>query len=91
MATGVLVSTDRPNMNRRYALTHVKTSCYPCAGQWLIFLVLRPCEHQTRHLLLGQLDLPPAKGSEVDVCNLVRLRWFAVHDCGGYVCGFGYV
>ena len=25
--------------------------------------------------MLGELNLPPAKGSEVDVGNLVRLRW----------------
>jgi hypothetical protein len=29
--------------------------------------------------MLGQLNLPPAKGSEVDIGNLVRLRWLT-HD-----------
>lgn len=39
--------------------------------QWLVVGVLLACLHETRHLVLGELDLATAKGREGEVSDLV--------------------
>lgn len=56
--------------------THVQATSDTSARQWLVIGVLSPRLHETRHLILGELDLPAAKGGKGDVSDLVLV-------CGG--------
>lgn len=57
--------------------THVKATSNTSALQWLLLVVLLTGGHETRHLMLGQLNLAATKGREVDVGNLELLCWLA--------------
>jgi hypothetical protein len=50
--------------------THVQAASNAGALQWLVGGVLLPGHHQTRHLVLGQLNLAATKGRETDVGDL---------------------
>ena len=51
-------------------LTHVKTSSNAGTLQWLLSVVLGARGHQTRHLVLSQVDLAAAEGGEAEVGDL---------------------
>ena len=50
------------------------------ALQWLLLVVLLAGGHETRHLMLGELNLAATKGREVDVGNLELLCWLTHLD-----------
>jgi hypothetical protein len=50
--------------------THVKTSGNAGALQWLVLSVLAASLHQTRHLVLGELNLAATERRKTDVGNL---------------------
>lgn len=51
-------------------LTHVQAAGNAGALQWLVCGVLLAGGHQTRHLVLGELNLAATKGREADVSDL---------------------
>jgi hypothetical protein len=48
----------------------VQTSSNAGALQWLVVSVLPASLHETRHLVLGELNLAATKGREADVSDL---------------------
>jgi len=75
-------------------LTHVKAASNTGTSKRLLSTKLLTGGHETRHLLLGQLNLATTKGREVDVGDLVLLCGLGRHVCGvcvcvGVVCGGG--
>jgi hypothetical protein len=66
--------------------THVQTSSNAGALQWLVGRVLLAGHHQTRHLVLGELNLAATKGREADVSDL-HLVCGGGHGGGGNVYG----
>ena len=68
-------------------LTHVKAASNAGTSKRLLSTKLLAGVHETRHLLLGQLNLATTKGSEVDVGDLVLLCGLGRHDCGVCVGG----
>lgn len=48
----------------------------------LLLGVLLTRSHETRHLLLGEINLSTAKGREVDVCDLHSLCQQSCHRLG---------
>ena len=61
--------------------THVQASSNASAGEGLLSCVLFANGHQTGHLMLGEVDLPAAKGGEREVCDLEFLCWGRHCDC----------
>lgn len=66
---------------------HVKTSGNAGTLQWLISSVLGTGGHKTWHLILSELDLLAAKGSEGKVGDLELGGWSSRHVCGYGMCG----
>jgi hypothetical protein len=58
-------------------LTHVQAACNPSTLQWLIFGILRTSSHETRHLILSQLDFSAAESGQADVSDLELVGWGA--------------
>ena len=56
--------------------THMQAACDSRTFQWLILRVLLSRRHQTRHLILGELNLTATESRERDVSDLVLV-------CGG--------
>lgn len=54
---------------------HVKAASNSGALERLVLGVLFSCQHQTRHLNLGELDFPPAESGEGEVGDLELLCW----------------
>lgn len=50
--------------------THVQATSNAGTLQWLVVGVLAAGLHQTRHLVLGELDLAATEGREADVSDL---------------------
>lgn len=61
--------------------SHMKTSSNTGTLQWLIGIVLLTSSHQTWHLILGEIDLLAAEGSQTEVCDLELGSW-SRHDVG---------
>ena len=51
-------------------LTHVKTSSNACTLEGLVLSVLLAGLHETRHLILGELDLAATEGGQRDIGDL---------------------
>jgi len=51
---------------------HVQTSSNASTLEWLILSILCTSSHQPWHLILGELDLLSAKGSEGKISDLYR-------------------
>jgi hypothetical protein len=66
--------------------THVQAAGNAGALQWLVGRVLLAGHHQTRHLVLGELNLAATKGREADVSDL-HLVGGGGHDGGCSVYG----
>ena len=78
---GYVNSQMKSNNIKEELRTHVKASSNTSALQWLLFGVFGPSSHQTRHLILSQLDLAAAKGCQADIGDLELVCW-SRHDGG---------
>jgi hypothetical protein len=62
-------------------LTHVQAARNTGTLQWLLSSILPASSHQTRHLILSELNLAATKGGETDVSDL-ELVGGSRHGCG---------
>jgi hypothetical protein len=78
---GYVNSQMESNNIKEELRTHVKASSNTSTLQWLLLGVFGPSSHQTRHLILSQLDLAAAKSCQADIGDLELVCW-SRHDGG---------